>query len=257
MKIQIRRGVFETNSSSMHSLVIMKNGRHYTEEELNNPYRHIEEDGGWEFAWPSSDDISFGRRPFDMLVTFEDKLRYVVASMVNNEGDDVIRELNEICRKYIHGSYYKDGERRDVKFSYLVFPTRPAPIYEDDDGNEYDLYDDFVRYVDHKDGHAIYETKDGKPLHETGYVTDVPDYGYSESSLVPTLLKRYGITLEEFMLNNKYIVIIDGDEHDDFGRICHSNIINVDGIEAIISQDGGWGFDNNRLKQKVINKECL
>lgn len=256
MKIQIRRGVFETNSSSMHSLVIMKNGRHYTDEELNG-YRHIEEDGGWKFARFSTDVISFERRPFDMLVTFEDKLRYVVASMVGSEDDEVVRELNDICRKYLRGTYYKDGEDYNVKFDHLIFPTRVTSVYEDDDGNEYNKYEDGIVYVGHKNGQSIYETKDGKPLHDTGCLTDVPEFGYSASSLVPTLLDKYGITLEEFMINSKYIVIIDGDEYDDFGRICQSNIINVDGIEGIISQARDWGFDDDRLKQKVINKEYL
>lgn len=34
MKRQIRRGVFETNSSSQHSLCIMKNDEHYTPDEI-------------------------------------------------------------------------------------------------------------------------------------------------------------------------------------------------------------------------------
>ena len=34
MKRQIRRGCFETNSSSQHSLCIMKKDEHYTPEEI-------------------------------------------------------------------------------------------------------------------------------------------------------------------------------------------------------------------------------
>ena len=34
LKRQIRRGVFETNSSSQHSLCIMKNDEHYTPDEI-------------------------------------------------------------------------------------------------------------------------------------------------------------------------------------------------------------------------------
>ena len=34
MKRQIRRGVFETNSSSQHSLCIMKKDEHYTPDEV-------------------------------------------------------------------------------------------------------------------------------------------------------------------------------------------------------------------------------
>ena len=34
MRVQIRRNMFETNSSSMHSLVITKDNDYYTNEEL-------------------------------------------------------------------------------------------------------------------------------------------------------------------------------------------------------------------------------
>lgn len=34
MKRQIRRNVFETNSSSMHSLTVMKRDEHYSPEEF-------------------------------------------------------------------------------------------------------------------------------------------------------------------------------------------------------------------------------
>ena len=41
MKRQIRRGVFETNSSSQHSLCIMRRDEHYTPEEISEDKKEL------------------------------------------------------------------------------------------------------------------------------------------------------------------------------------------------------------------------
>ena len=46
MKRQIRRNVFETNSSSMHSLVVKKESEHYNEVELRESV-WLYDDGEW------------------------------------------------------------------------------------------------------------------------------------------------------------------------------------------------------------------
>ena len=77
MKRQIRSGVFETNSSSMHSLVIKKSSEYYTYEEMC--------DGLWlrKGVWTIYDEdrLTFGRHPFMCLNTFESKVRYAIASL--------------------------------------------------------------------------------------------------------------------------------------------------------------------------------
>ena len=79
MKRQIRSSVFETNSSSMHSLVVKKSSEYYTHEEMC--------DSLWlnNGVWKIYDDeyITFGRHPFMCLCTFESKVRYAIASLCN------------------------------------------------------------------------------------------------------------------------------------------------------------------------------
>ena len=73
MKRQIRRNVFETNSSSMHSLTVMKRDDKYTPEEiLEGLYLHRDKDTGEESCvWePWEHDLEFGRSPFRALGTF-------------------------------------------------------------------------------------------------------------------------------------------------------------------------------------------
>jgi hypothetical protein len=75
---QVRKNTFETNSSSSHSLVLMKGkAEYYTPEEA---WAEVEYDckysDGYFEPWG---DLYFGRHPFQVLATFKDKLRYAYA----------------------------------------------------------------------------------------------------------------------------------------------------------------------------------
>lgn len=76
MKRKIRRGVFETNSSSQHSLCIMKNNEHYTPDEIARDFYLCKdrETGEEDCVWDIWDhDMEFGRSPFRALGNFHDK----------------------------------------------------------------------------------------------------------------------------------------------------------------------------------------
>ena len=106
MKRQIRRAVFESNSSSMHSLCIMKKSEYYSPEEildsiyLYDDYETQEKDCIWE---PRESNIEFGRSPFRAIGTFADKWLYACASMVEEYNDNTYKELERIAFKYIPG----------------------------------------------------------------------------------------------------------------------------------------------------------
>lgn len=76
MKIKIRQGVFETNSSSMHSICILKNPgildyNENIELDINNGI----------INWFSFENFYFGRHPFELLIAPKDKIRYLFANM--------------------------------------------------------------------------------------------------------------------------------------------------------------------------------
>ena len=100
MKRQIRSGVFETNSSSMHSLVIKKNGNTCSDDELRK-HLYLNRDNMWEI-W-DDDDISFGRAPFQCLATFESKVRYAIASLCGwrDNREEVFQEIEELVMEII------------------------------------------------------------------------------------------------------------------------------------------------------------
>lgn len=96
---QIRNSVFETNSSSMHSLVIKKNSEYYSEQELyTNIWLH---DGVWRIY--DSEDITFGRYPFRCLETFEAKVRYAIASLCcwKSDPDEIFNNIQALVTEII------------------------------------------------------------------------------------------------------------------------------------------------------------
>lgn len=108
----VRQNTFETNSSSMHSLVITYKARPYTEDAKNLYYY------GDEFElFGCCDTQTFERHPFEVLSEPKDKLRYYVAHYVGfkkqkerlKEVEDLVHELTGCPRKKIK-LYYEDIE---------------------------------------------------------------------------------------------------------------------------------------------------
>ena len=176
---QIRRNVFETNSSSSHSLVITTDNEHYTKEEINKNFYVTKK--GIVRLWESS--LEFYRSPFDMLVTFKDKLRYAIASSNGN----LVDECREICKKYVDG------------FIDFEFDTK-----------------DYVWDSEVKD---YVETNE-----------PIPNYGGTDDYEIDGWLKKYNVSLEEFLTNKRYIVVVDGDEYNCWLHIKDSGLVDTSKI---------------------------
>lgn len=95
MKKTIRSSCFETNSSSMHSIVVKKEGRSYSQEEMRK-HVWICKDGTYNF-WPKT----YGRSPFRCLSTFAEKWSYCMADYgAWTDSFDELDELISIFYKY-------------------------------------------------------------------------------------------------------------------------------------------------------------
>jgi len=61
------------------------------------------------------------------------------------------------------------------------------------------------------------------------------EYGYIDhqsADLLPLFLEMEGITLEEFIINPKYVIVIDGDEYRFFDRYKNNGMLNT--LERIL-----------------------
>lgn len=83
--LQVRQGIFETNSSSSHALVIRKKkellddlqeSEHFTHEEKLESLDYLEK-GKYK---SDTEDWYFGRAPFRSLVTFQSRFQYAYAN---------------------------------------------------------------------------------------------------------------------------------------------------------------------------------
>lgn len=179
MKIKVRKSVFETNSSSMHSLVVKKEDGYYTEEELREDL-YINNDGEWDLSW--GDELCFGRSPFGVLTTFESKTRYAIAS---------------ICC-YSQYTITDNIDKSKDNFDKIK--------------------EMFIKYI-----------PECKKI-ELRKNTDFP-YGWVDENILTGFLEENQITLEEFLTNKKYVVIVDGDEYCIWDSLKESGLVDLNQIE--------------------------
>lgn len=231
MKRQIRRSTFETNSSSMHSLTVMKRNERYTPEEimedmwLSDDKETREKDCVWNI-WNES-DLDFGRSPFRALATFKEKWLYACASLVRDYNDDTYKELVGIALKYV------------PNLKKVVMPTTTGTI-ENKDNPRFANDEWTQKYGKTEDELAEYLMQKEKDWDmeieywetERGYWKyDKPYTGYVDKDILSGFLKNEGITLEEYITNKKYVVIQDGDEYCYWDDMKKAGLVNMDAID--------------------------
>lgn len=107
MIINIRQSIFETNSSSMHSIAIKKEHHKIKPGEEQEDFFLYKGKVGISY-----DDICFGRTPFRCLATLFTKSLYVIAEDYSNR-----EEVYSIIRKF-----YPDFIEFDYQFSRSGYP---------------------------------------------------------------------------------------------------------------------------------------
>lgn len=168
--INIRKGTFETNSSSSHSLVVFKEGK----VSVSNELWRLNGDGK---LYIYANELEFGRSPFELLTDWYGRLRYAIASC-----PDKIEEIETACYKNVPGLI-------TIKYPGEGWNNKNTPYYG---------------YVDHQ-----------------------------SVGLLESFLNTHNITLEEFIFNDKYMVVIDGDEYCILDTLQHTPAWNKDGVEEV------------------------
>lgn len=245
MKMQIRTGMFETNSSSMHSLLIMKNRQTMTQKEIRDEF-YLDED------WHKDNTFrldSYGNdygRGFNVLTSFRDKLSYALASMCGScyslksyiRGGDTFHEVFEPLLKKLVGvdkvemywdsenfHVYSDSVTEDLEQDYTTYEEVP--------------YEDLIHNENwNKEGHEdedYYEEicRSGRKQEEIWL--EVPKFGsidHQSVGLFQRFLEKYNITLEDYLIRKDIIVIIDGDEYYLFDTMVNAGIVDKDAIEV-------------------------
>ena len=231
MKRQVRRNVFETNSSSQHSLCVIKNNKCYTSKEiLDDIYLSKDKETGEENCiWDVWDrNLEFGRAPFRALGTFSGKWLYACASLVQEYNDATYKELVRIAKKYIPGL-------KKVKLPHMVdsFPDKDDPKNKDSDyAKEYGKTEkELIEYLDSKSEEWFDVPSEYWKSRNGDWCFYEPYTGYVDEDILSGFLEKENISLEEFITNKKYIVIQDGDEYGYWDDMKQTGLVNLDAID--------------------------
>ena len=229
MKRQIRRCVFETNSSSMHSLVVTKKSCSYSKDEILNEFYLFDDikTGESDCVWIVADrDLEFGRSPFRSLGTFYEKWLYACASLVGEYKDGMYNQLEQIALNYVQG----------LKKIILPLITKSIADKEDKKFKNNKYYQEYGKTEDELVEYLIKKEKDWNmeiPYYKSnGYFCfNKPYTGYVDKDILSGFLEKENISIEQFLLNKRYVVIQDGDEYCYWQDIKDAGLINMDMID--------------------------
>ena len=164
--IQIRDNVYETNSSSAHTIAV----KNHDEYDYDLKWL-LDEDGTFKL-WSTS-DLDIGRSPFDVLCTTYQKIPYFIATygyeFISKIIMENIPEVKRIEKPYID----KDWDDPDLK-----------------------------QGIDHQ-----------------------------SVGMLQHFIEKNNLTIEDALFNNKYIIIIDGDEYDTWGKMINCGLIDKNSLE--------------------------
>ena len=241
MKRAIRGGCFETNSSSQHSIVVTKNDAHIKPEELEPDFNKDDAySDEWLYVhngklWLNNIDEGYGRSPFMILTTFEEKLRYAMCEYLGHLYED------DPQWNIIYGSFKKIVKELVPEFNDFKIDTKDVDLYLDKDGNDILIKDLHYDHWDSEEKHPeyYYIDKDGNKqsaiFNEEEYM-EMPNIGmidHQSSGLLRNFIKDKGISLKEFLTNKKYAIVVDGDEYCDFDRYMRRGFIDKSFITEI------------------------
>lgn len=239
MKINIRRNCFETNSSSMHSIVVTDENSTYSEKELLEDM-YIWKDGKFDI-W-NDNDLYFGRSPFRILTTFSEKLCYAIASLCGGyteeeEADRNFEMLENIAKKHV------------PTLKTIKLPEKREPIFLREDGTE---ISSTGVWPEDDDEFYYHKNNEKERVIRSDYDNVSPEYGYIDhqsSGLLQGFLRKNDISIEDFLTCKKYYVIIDGDEYCEWDKLKLSGLLNK---ERIVKEypDSGYSYDYEKYLEK-------
>ena len=278
MKYQIRKGCFETNSSSMHSLIITKENENVrmTQEEIRDEfylneewYKERHKNNEKEIVEINSWNNDFGRSPFSVLSSFRDKLAYAIAEYC---GDNYNRIESYIKSEKIFDDVFNPLLINLIgcdEIEYGKKDYRRFEIYSDVDGEYLDEVEQVpyknLIYIEKEDrdkipedelisGHYKNISKDGRPIEEAWF--NIPDFGtidHQSSGLLKGFLRDNNLSLEDYLVRKDVVVVIDGDEYDELGNLIECGLIKEDSI--VLRFPKSMSFDCYKYNEENNDEE--
>ena len=241
MKIQIRKGIFESNSSSSHCICVMKDKQYFTTQEIRNEFYLDEE-------WCKHPNVlnlyfygeNYFGRGFRVMSSFRDKVGYAIASFCGNCYR--LKSYIESYEKFENIIIPLLYELVNVEEVEVDMETQYFNVYSDSVTD--DLEQDYSTYEEVPYSDLIYDenslgcykeiSKSGRKQEKIGL--EVPQFGgidHQSANLLQCFLEKNNMDLKEFLLRKDIVVIEDSDETCIFSTMIGAGLINADGIEQV------------------------
>lgn len=180
---QIRHRVFETNSSSTHSLSVSSKDAFVEMPYIKNKIIDVE---FGEFGWG-----------YERLNSLSDRLSYLITDLMSQVRDVYNMEFDESKNKFLNYKYYLWTQKAVKKYVGNNFRI-------DWDKAKENKYYNFG-YIDHQsaDTHIIGKRLNGSNI----YVADILYDFWSDDE------DEFIEKITGYIFNNKYTLIIDNDNH--------------------------------------------
>ena len=219
--LSIRKGCFETNSSSMHSLAIWKKCKPYDDYylSLGTKWDKDKENGTFELLdWTCHDaeDYSFYRYPYRQLTTPIEKLRYIVGWYLGYEYPD-----GDYKKEPVYKFKDEEVEKELIRLIEKYTGYKKVQWYKIEEKMTIPRGKKYRKWVEEK----VYP--------ETTFDNDTGED-------VMNFVRRKGITLEDLIFKPNYTIQVDGDEYCEFRDMFDFGMINLDNLEDISSGVDFW-----------------
>lgn len=92
------------------------------------------------------------------------------------------------------------------------------------------------------------ETDDDNPVYE---------YGYTDDSMIEAWLKKYNVSVEDFLTMKRYVVVCDGDEYNTWDKVRNSGLMDTSHIihDSYVEQEAEWEAKWKAEQEEKCEKE--
>ena len=92
------------------------------------------------------------------------------------------------------------------------------------------------------------ETDDDNPVYE---------YGYTDDSMIEAWLKKYNVSVEDFLTMKRYVVVCDGDEYNTWDKVRNSGLMGTSHIihDSYVEQEAEWEAKWKAEQEEKCEKE--
>lgn len=114
-------------------------------------------------------------------------------------------------------------------------------------GFSYFEFDEKYRVWDEEKQEYV-ETDDDNPVYE---------YGYTDDSMIEAWLKKYNVSVEDFLTMKRYIVVCDGDEYKTWDKVRDSGLMDTSHIihDSYAEQEAEWEAKWKAEQEEKCEKE--